>query len=132
MCVFALAFFLAGCSGVKLESVEGKVLVDGQPLPHGSFQFKPDVSKGNKSTLEPVGLVESPGVYKIYTEKKPGAPAGWYKVVVVAQEPIDPNDLYKERKSFINGKYNSAQTTDLTIEITSAPAPGAYDLNMKK
>lgn len=126
--------FLAGCSGERLEPVEGKVLVEGEPLAHGSFLLKPDAAKGNNSKLdhEPAGLVESAGVYRIYTNKRPGAPAGWYKVVVIGQEPIDPNNPYAPRKAFINAKYNSEQTTDVRIEVTPNAPAGAYDLNLKK
>jgi hypothetical protein len=123
---------LAGCGGVRLEPVEGKALVDGQPLVHCTFSLRPDAAKGNTSTKEPAGQVEAPGVWKVYTDAKPGAPAGWYKVIAVAQDPVDPNDPYKARPSYINAKYNSLQTTDLVIEVTSTPAPGAYDFNLKK
>ena len=131
-CLFlVLTGSLVGCGGVKLEPVEGKAMADGKPVTNGSLLFKPDAAKGNTSTLEPAGQIDSSGNYKMFTNHKPGAPAGWYKVIVIATEPIDPKDPYAPRKSFVDGKYNGEQTTDLALEVIANAPPGAYDLKMK-
>jgi len=131
--VVALTWLSLGCSGgEQLLPVEGTAYVDGRPLKNGSLLFKPDASKGNNGTLEPAAQIGADGKYKLYTTQKPGAPPGWYKVIVIATEPIDPNDLYAPRKSYIHAKYSAEQTTDAALEVVAKPEPGAYDLQLKK
>jgi hypothetical protein len=123
-----------GCGGVRLVPVEGKILVDNEVLQNGegSVVFKPDAAKGNTSTLEPGGVIESDGKYKMYTNQKPGAPLGWYKVIATATEPPDPKNPSATRKSLISPKYVDEKITDLAVEVVDNPAAGAYDLRMKK
>jgi hypothetical protein len=66
----------------------------------------------------------------MFTNRKEGAPPGWYKVVVIAAEPLNPDDPYTPGKSYIAVKYNAPQTTDLSLEVVASPKPGAYDLEM--
>ena len=128
---FALCFITlaAGCGGERLEPVEGRISVNGKPLPRAGLLFKPI---GDAMPVEPAGNVEADGVYKIFTNKRPGAPAGSYKVIVIAQEPIDPDNPYVPRSSLIDTKYNTEATTDLTIEVRAGAPAGAYDLDLKK
>jgi len=111
--------------------VEGKVTVDGQPLTMGSLLFRPNAEKGNTSKLEPAGSIDSSGNYKLYTNSKPGAPLGWYKVTVAAQTQADSTNP-GAATSLVAAKYNAADTTDLSVEVVATPAPGAYDLKLTK
>jgi hypothetical protein len=122
---------VAGCGNDNLVPVEGKITVDGKPLPTGTMLLAPDTAKGNTSTVEPGGEIKD-GQYKVYTTRKPGAPPGHYKVAVVATEPPDEENPSAYRKSLIAARYNVPQTTELSLEVVEKPAPGAYDLNLKK
>jgi hypothetical protein len=125
---------LVGCgdSSNKLLPVSGKVTVDGQPLATGSVSFRPE--KGSASAKEPGGEIDEDGTYSLFTDGKEGAPPGRYRVLVVA---VDPNDLkkkfpYGKRTSFVSPKYSNLKTTDLVVEVTPSPKPGAYDLKLTK
>jgi hypothetical protein len=98
----------------------------------GSVSFRPDASKGNSSTLEPSGDIGPDGTYKLSTNGKPGAPLGWYKVIVAADVPSNPNDPYSMPKSIIGTKYADPNRTDLSIEVVEDPSPEAYDLRVSK
>jgi hypothetical protein len=127
---------LVGCGGSSsnLVPVVGKVTVDGQPLTtgNGNVSFRPE--KGSPSRQEPYGAIGPDGTYRLITDGKEGAPLGRYRVMVVDVEPIDPKSgfPYGKRKSHVNYKYSELKTTDLVIEVVREPAPGAYDLKLKK
>lgn len=129
--IFTILSMTVGCAGETLYPVTGKALVDGTPIPNGSLLFVPDAAKGNTGKAEPAGTIEK-GKYTLYTNRKEGAPLGWYKVVVIAAEPINPQDPYTLGKSYIDGQYNSPATTNLNLEVTATPATDAYDLDLKK
>ena len=128
-----LCLALSGCdSAGKVLPVQGKVLLDGTPLSTGSLVFKPDATKGNNSTLQPASDISTDGTYNLFTREKPGAPAGWYKVGVVAEGPASATDPYAPRKSLVAQKYNDPETSGLAVEVVENPAPGAYDLKLTK
>ena len=128
-----LCLALAGCdSAAKVVPVQGKVLLNATPLASGSLVFKPDAAKGNNSTYQPASDISTDGTYTLYTREKPGAPAGWYKVGVVAEGPASATDPYAPRTSLIAQKYNDPETSGLAIEVVANPAPGAYDLKLTK
>ena len=114
---WCLAF--AGCAdtGPKLLPVVGKVTVDGQPVKAGTLSFRPDMAKGNSGKHEPYGEIDSAGNFRIFTNKKEGAPAGWYKVAIVAGEPVDVGNLSGQARWFANPKYASIATSGLNIEV---------------
>jgi hypothetical protein len=125
---------LAGCSGggEKLTPVSGKVTVNGAPLTTGSVTFHPDSAKGNTSLHIPVGTLDAQGAYQLMTATKQGAAAGWYKVTVTAQEPIDPKNPYAPPKHLIHPKYSDPSTSGLAVEVIDRAAPGAYDLMLTR
>jgi hypothetical protein len=130
----------AGCGdGVgKTYSVSGKVTIDGAPLKGKSatVMFVPIRDKGNSTTFEPGGTIDSSGNYTLYTKGQRGAPAGWYKVVVtgVSEEPPEATVPLTKRpapKSLVPARYGQASTTPLEVEVVASPASGAYDLDLK-
>jgi hypothetical protein len=133
-CGFALA--AGGCgdrSGVgRTVPVVGRVTVDGQPVPAGTVSFRPDASKGNPSAHEPFGEIDAQGNYKLFTGKKEGAPPGWYRVAVMAGEPVEVGNLSGQARWFASPKYASADTSALAVEVVEKPAPGAYDFRLTK
>jgi len=130
-----LALCSAGCgdsSGPKLVPVAGKVTVDGQPVKAGTLSFRPDKSKGNMSPHEPGGEIDSAGNFKLFTNRKEGAPVGWYRVAVMAGEPVDVGNLSGQARWFANPKFASADTSGLSVEVVEKPADGAYDFKLTK
>jgi len=131
-----LAVAAAGCgdrSGVgKTVPVVGKVTVDGQPVKAGTVSFRPDKSKGNESVHEPFGEIDAEGNYKLFTGSKEGAPPGWYRVAVMAGEPVEVGNLTGEARWFANPKYASTDTSELAVEVVEKPEPGAYDFRLTK
>lgn len=76
-----LAFVAVGCGGGKetLVPVEGKLLVDGQPLDGVVVTFIPDVKinrRGGSGTTGPTGVFEVTDL----DQNLPGLPAGKYTV----------------------------------------------------
>jgi hypothetical protein len=134
----ALAGGLCGCGrdGVKLLRVEGKVLLDGKPLPAdgkkgrtGYVVFYPDASRGNTSQEEPRGEIDGQGNYRMLTGLKPGVAAGWYKVTVGVTEQPDPNDAYTFTW-LVPQDYVDKDRSKLAVEVVDKPGPGAYDLKL--
>jgi len=134
VCGGILGVVLTGCGphAEKFTPVTGKVAVDGAPLTTGAVTFHPDASKGNHTPHIPVGSLDAQGSYKLLSATKEGAPLGWYKVTVSAQEPIDPKNPYAPPKHLIAQKYGDASTSGLEIEVVAHPAAGAYDLTLAK
>ena len=142
-CALLGALLAAGCGdapGVgKLFPVAGRITVNGEPLvaPTAMILFKPDAGRGNQSPFEPAGTPDAEGRYTLSTRGKPGAPPGWYKVIVTATtlEADAPQGKRAGRphpKSLAPAKYGQAHTTDLAVEVVESPAPGAYDLKLAR
>jgi hypothetical protein len=120
---------IASCSS-RSATVSGKVTVDGTPLTKGSVRYIPDKEKGNTSTDEAVGEINASGVYELRTNNQPGAPTGWYKVCVVSTDTPDNTNPSAPVKSYVDAKYKTPATTDLSKEVKSGAPPGAYDLTV--
>jgi hypothetical protein len=130
---------LAGCTkdpgdeGARAP-VSGKVtFADGKPLTRGAVIFAPDASKGNESKHEPRGYINDQGIYKVMTDpKKEGALPGPYKIMILADEPLDDKNPYKTPPSLIDRKYNNAATSGFAVEVIKNPEPGRYDFKVTK
>jgi hypothetical protein len=120
--------FIAGCgSSAKLMPVEGKVTLDGKPLPAGHVTLIADATKGNQSAMRLSGIVNKDGMYRIESERGRGAPIGAYKVIVFQGLPMPGI----ETSVTIPEKYQNEETTDLQVEVTQKSAPGAHNLQLK-
>jgi hypothetical protein len=126
-----------GTSREKLVPVAGKVTLNGQPWNIGVIGFFPNVAKGNGNEIAAVGAIASDGSYQLFTSGKPGAPLGWYKVVIWATQ--DPNAAgnpwgmdgkLKPVRWLVNSKYTNKDTTNLEVEVVDRPSPGQYDLHL--
>jgi len=128
-----LLWFLSGCGSedTGLLPVSGQVFYDGKPLTTGTVSFHPLNTTGHV----PTGVIDKEGRYIISTNYQPGAPAGRYKVVVNATEPVEviPGKASPGLpKSIIPGRYNQGGTSPFEIEVKADPAPDAYDLRLEK
>jgi len=123
----AVVFTACGCA--RSVPVKGKVeTTDGKLVPNGNVIFVPDKDKGNTSTDEPRANITEQGTYELITNGKPGAPAGWYKVVVNAVEKTEgDNTKPTTPKQLVAQKYNKVETTDLSVEVKP---DGTYDLKL--
>jgi len=122
----------AGCgdAGPKTTPVVGKVTIDAQPLAKGSLRFVPDTAKGNKLTVEPAGTIEN-GNYTIFTNGKPGAPVGAYKVAVVATVELDSTNPTPPPPAF-DPKFGDPQKSPLSVDVAEGAAAGKYDFQLTK
>lgn len=107
--------------------------VDGVPSEGAGVSFRPDAGKGNMVEWFPTGVADKEGRFTLTTTAKPGAPPGWYKVVVMPYSPPPfGGDAKKAAPQAFNAKYSNPDTTDLRVEVKQDPAPGSYDLKLKK
>lgn len=128
---------LAGCGSNQdgLVPVEGVVTLDGQPLTVGGLTFHPDPAKGNTTMHQPVGELDASGRYTLTSGGKPGAPPGWYKVLVFSSEQMQDSlrgGAPTDPKWLIHRKYTDAKTTPLSVEVVADAPAGAYDLAVTK
>jgi hypothetical protein len=132
-----------GCASTATEEkwapVAGTVKVEGQPLTKGWLTFYPDDAKGNGSTRLPVAEITSNGSYELTTNGKPGAPCGFYKVVVAASKdpiplkpPRNPDGSPKGLRWLVHDKYTRPETTDILSEVIEEPAAGRYDFDLSR
>jgi hypothetical protein len=143
--LFCFALAAPSCGpGFKTVLVSGKVFVNGEPLTgaEATVVFRPDASKGNNLNFDFSGTVDESGSYTLYYGGKgnQGVAPGWYKVAVVATEPIvfpkpDKKSKVRQmampyRKPLIDKKYTVPTQSGIEIEVVEKPAPGAYDLNL--
>jgi hypothetical protein len=124
-----LAFCVMACSGCKegvgtLYPVSGQVSLDGKPLPDGQIAFVPDTEKGNKSKFTPFGKIEG-GKFTLTTEGSPGAPAGWYKIMIQSQYPGASS-----KNEPVPKRYTDPGKSGLSAEVVAGPKADAYDFKM--
>ncbi|MCA9086166.1 MAG: hypothetical protein KDA81_19045 [Planctomycetaceae bacterium] len=119
-----LTLSLGGCGGgpndsVTVAPVSGVVKLDGSPLPDAVITFYPE--KGPTG----IGMGDSSGAFIVKTNGQKGAPVGKCKVTVVAANQagevpeMDGNEAEYAKKTRLNAKYSSPETTDLIIDVTA-------------
>ena len=115
-CVLGLLFLSTGC-GSSLVQVSGKVTLDGAPLNTGNISFAP-VGEGQVA----IGTINSKGEYTLQSGSANGVPPGKYRVTVVATELVQPTPQNPEPlpKILTPPKYNNADTSGLTADVTSS------------
>lgn len=123
---------LAGCgsSGPPLIAVKGKVTIDGKSASEGGVVFR-DV---NNSMVQLIGAVEPDGSYSMMYNRRPGVPAGKYRVTVLVTETKkgpsgNPTGL---PRTLSNPKFSDPNKTPLEIEVKEGAPPEAYDLAVTK
>jgi hypothetical protein len=133
----ALTLLLIGGCGTdsNLIPVSGKVMNGDQPLTSGMVTFHPDKTQGNTTEHIPMGQIGEDGTYTLYTAQKVGAPPGWYRLTVVAEEPRTPGsgeDEYAPPKYLVREDYVSVEVSPLTKEVKSGAPAGHYDITLEK
>jgi hypothetical protein len=127
---FLLVLAAGGCGdGINRVPVGGTVLMEGEPLRgmKGAVTFLPDKARGNDSPHGAAGEIDPEGRYVLFTQGKPGAPPGHYKVLVSAVPPGAERD---ESGLAVHRRYLVESDTPLEMEVVPDPAPGRYDLKL--
>jgi hypothetical protein len=105
---------LWGCSrgdGLTIAPVEGKIVMNGQPLPNVGVTFLPNGAGPSAS-----GNTNELGEFKLRTaEPGDGAVVGGHKVVLGRAQEGRP----KPGSATIPNKYGSPTTTDLSVEVVA-------------
>ena len=79
---------LAGCgSKAPLTPVQGTVQYRGRPLAGGTVVFTPDPERGGHGP-QAWAQVEADGRYRLMTDGKGGAVAGWHRVTIAGPPGI--------------------------------------------
>ncbi|MCI0457369.1 MAG: hypothetical protein L0Z62_10405 [Gemmataceae bacterium] len=118
---------LSGCGGSSsgLIPVAGKVTVDDKPLTKGTVAYHPEDKGQGKKT--PSGEIGADGSYQLYTEGKPGAPPGKYKVTVVSAGEVD-SAKPQLSKSTVGRQFSDPKLTPLAKEVSASSKD--YDLKV--
>lgn len=136
--------FLSGCGANPspgLIPVSGKVLVDDKAVQSGTVQFRADAQRGNTTMDIPLGVIRSDGSYELTTNERPGAPPGWYRVLIVGDNfkvtNPPPSSIWPKipegavPKPLVNERYLYFNQTDLFVEVVESPEADAYVLKLK-
>jgi hypothetical protein len=124
--VLILLALVPGCAR-KMVKVQGKVLLDGQPVEGATVSFQPDEESGPPAS----GLTGSDGVFRLTTHTSgDGARPGNYKVVITktstgsGDSPDGPMD--KEAMKAAWEKYAAGMKSRKAPPKTGAALPAAY------
>ena len=81
--------WIGGCGSGNnsLVPVEGRVWIQGQVLSGGTIVFVPDEEKGHHGRMA-MAVIEPSGVYRLLTDKLPGAEPGWYRVSIAPADSL--------------------------------------------
>jgi hypothetical protein len=122
-----------GCGsepGELLLPVSGRVTLSGRPLTSGTVSFRPDSARGNASLHHPTGTIDALGGYTLSVVKSPGAPPGWYRVLVFVDANVSSGSAVHPLmpRWLVPARYLSEKTTPLSVEVVASPPDGHYDL----
>jgi len=116
-----------GDSGPTIAPVQGKVTLDGKPVPDALVVFKPE--QGRPASA----MTDTNGDYSlVYSQSSKGAALGKYRVEITTgreasfAEGVETSPAVKET---IPEKYNSK--TELTAEITAGKNVANFELQSK-
>lgn len=126
--LLVLAASVAACggsSGASLNKVEGKVMLNGQPLPKATVTFHPK-TKADINFIRPTGMTKDDGTFTLTTGKDDGAPAGQYVVTIICSE--DPSAGKKvfstggvDTVDRLKGAYADSTRSQISVEVKSGP-----------
>jgi len=131
----ALVTSISGCGGPQLPQfteVEGRVMLNGEPLPNAAIQFAPEL-KGLGSIYNSDAVSDEEGKFTLVCRKTgdPGAVISWHRVVVMDSIPSElrghSEEAQERRAEYydklknrpIPERYSSIVRTPLRIEVKS-------------
>ncbi|MDR1492039.1 MAG: hypothetical protein LBT05_04880 [Planctomycetaceae bacterium] len=113
---------LAGCNNGKVQ-LGGKITFsdDGSPVPQGTIVFVQDA-------FQATGTIQADGSYVVGSlSEKDGLPPGNYAVWLYGVTEVLPGE---SERSLIDAKYESAETSGLTVQVDSSTKN--YDLKLDR
>jgi hypothetical protein len=114
---------VAGCDsgGDSLIAVRGRVAYHGTALTAGTIVFTPDTQRGAAGPIAR-GDIQADGSYQVWTDEKPGAAAGFYRVTVLAVESsgFGPTDTTRVPRSLLPDKYRDPELSGLACEVKAS------------
>lgn len=128
---FTLCLIFSGCGKRDLgprAPVKGKITVAGEPLTTGQVVFilmPPDPQNEKFERVQSLADIQEDGSYEMRPED--GVVLGRHKVTVFINKKLVPSN-----KAPFASKYSKRKESDLIVEVTRNPQPGAYDLNLEK
>jgi hypothetical protein len=130
-CLVAATIALAGCGGGGLETVSGKVTLDGAPLAGARVTLAPqNVGNDPKKNLPLVGATDDLGMFTIGPIGDPGggAPAGLYRLAITTAHTTDTRDNAVLPPERVPAPYPSGVDFDVPAGGTDA---ANFDLTSK-
>jgi hypothetical protein len=124
----AIAIFVcAGCSkgDVELATVQGRVTMDGRPLPRAAVMVAPLAGKGGPA----FAVTDEEGQYEItYTHDREGAVVGECIVRIrTGFQSFDDEQKGIARPETVPAKYN----LNSELKVNVQPGGGPYDFDLK-
>lgn len=125
-CVTVLLFVSQGCGKGEWGYLQGKVMLNGQPVGPGSLSFSPV----NGDRAGAVASFGEDGQYSVISAgRKDGAPTGEYTVTVFGGESFGEESTGPVSIGKIPPKYAKAGTSNLKVTIN--PGSNSYDFDLK-
>jgi hypothetical protein len=129
----SLAALGTGCSQrEKLNSVQGKVLYQGQPLAGALVSFHPEAFRDNP----PTGFTKEDGTFTVFTGSVEGAKAGTYTITIMCQVPVKTKTGglsmggTEETEDRFKGAYATRDDSQIKVTIKEGPNQlEPFDLN---
>ena len=113
--------------GPPLVQVRGIVMLNGKPLVTGGTVSYRD----SGGIIQPSGKIDSDGHYELFTDKRPGAPVGSYRVLVFASESPEQTAAHGGLpRLIVHKKFMDLTTTPLHREVKDGNPSGAHDLQV--
>ena len=126
MAVALVVITVSSCSqgDVELATVQGRVTLDGAPLPHAAVIFAPVGGKGGPA----YAVTDDQGRYELqYTHDREGAVVGECLVrVKTGIQSIEDEEHGRPRPERVPAKYNTQST--LTVNVQPGGGPYNFDL----
>jgi hypothetical protein len=127
MCALLILPFCWACSGAGLNTVEGKVNVNGAPAKGAVVIFHPKGGDTSANAQRPSGVTKEDGTFTLGTGTKPGAPVGEYTVTITWPEEVGPPKFKKGSMELDNptpadrlkGRFANAASSTLKATIKS-------------
>jgi hypothetical protein len=123
--VVALSGLSCSDSASTLNPVQGKVLLNGQPLA-GALVTLHLKDGADIRTVPSTGLSKEDGTFTIMTGDKAGAPAGSYVVTIICSEVVKSKEGVistgpPETQDRLKGAYADRAKSSITVEVKKGP-----------
>jgi hypothetical protein len=132
-CLFVASLLLPGCSNkeaIVLVPLEGKLMMDGKPVPLARIEFMPEF-KGHGADANSYAITDDNGKFVLAKGTEPGVAIATHRVVINEAPPPDgtrgQDDASQAKMEAytrtlknrpLNVRYQTYSSTPLRVEIT--------------